>query len=813
MSIILNNSIIESINDQTIFSIEKMNALLTTFNIYLDQIKLDINDQTNFKYLYEQKENQKILEKYMNIIIQYYNKNEKNNIDIRTRFIYSILNGIIILFSYLYIENELLEKSINIDEYIKLLRKSTISFLLRTIDFNNYIIEKFINILGIDNIKTYNLVIIINILQHNSASLLSNFFKKFNKIFSLLLQIFRYINETDNLITNNYITIPQYEGICWFISFLTAICYSDESKKLLLNKYKTYNKYNIKNINMITFDENPLITLNTFVYYIIRDITLPLKVYDPNQINENCHIFKYLKKLPSLFLIQLCNTFIQYYINKKNKTYDTLFNYNETLFKHNENFFTSFIKDNKLNYKPITINNNINQIGIVMEDYTIINIFYKYLNIKPLYLFLYKNKLYVQRNINITDTSVKNPDIIIIHSITSMVQFYKLSIIEFSNTAIKYNSNNFTYNEQNYVLDYMILPDSSKYKCKECNAGHCISAIHYNNIEYLYNSSDTLITLNDCTSINDIRIPCSLIEFKWKSSISNDYCIKLDKCHFDNVNTNSKSFKTFCYEKNGEKILCFVKEQEIPSETLEDVPKHIVNENNSSYYNLSDNIYISDDNSLINLIKYIIEEYSLNFRTYIFKFLRGNDRDIKLEIKEYEEIFIEKFIYLINYPISANNGTINKDLNNDYFNYIMLYNKFFYNIIQFCRSKEEDTGELQLKFIRINNLLNSIIKYLQTKGSNFEYNVLSIGDYIKSDYDISNYEKDIMTLSKFEIKKINSKIGGNNINKYKNTGNKVTILYNKKKYNRVVYVNNRKKYVKINKVYILLSKLKKVIIE
>jgi hypothetical protein len=36
---------------------------------------------------------------------------------------------------------------------------------------------------------------------------------------------------------DDYITIPQYEGICWFISFLTGICYSDKNKQLLLKKF------------------------------------------------------------------------------------------------------------------------------------------------------------------------------------------------------------------------------------------------------------------------------------------------------------------------------------------------------------------------------------------------------------------------------------------------------------------------------------------------------------------------------------------------------------------------------------------------
>ena len=47
-------------------------------------------------------------------------------------------------------------------------------------------------------------------------------------------------------------------------------------------------------------------------------------------------------------------------------------------------------------------------------------------------------------------------------------------------------------------------------------------------------------------------------------------------------------------------------------------------------------------------------------------------------------------------------------------------------------------------------------------------------------------------------------------NKFKSTKNKITVIYKKKQYTRVIYISERKKYVKINKTYLLLSKLKKV---
>jgi len=47
-------------------------------------------------------------------------------------------------------------------------------------------------------------------------------------------------------------------------------------------------------------------------------------------------------------------------------------------------------------------------------------------------------------------------------------------------------------------------------------------------------------------------------------------------------------------------------------------------------------------------------------------------------------------------------------------------------------------------------------------------------------------------------------------NKYKKTNKKITVIYKKKEYIRVIYICEGKKYVKINKSFILLSKLKKI---
>lgn len=67
-------------------------------------------------------------------------------------------------------------------------------------------------------------------------------------------------------------------------------------------------------------------------------------------------------------------------------------------------------------------------------------------------------------------------------------------------------------------------------------------------------------------------------------------------------------------------------------------------------------------------------------------------------------------------------------------------------------------------------------------------------------------ETAILAIERVLATKRNKKGG----NKFKSTKNKITVIYKKKQYTRVIYISERKKYVKINKTYLLLSKLQKI---
>ena len=83
-----------------------------------------------------------------------------------------------------------------------------------------------------------------------------------------------------------------------------------------------------------------------------------------------------------------------------------------------------------------------------------------------------------------------------------------------------------------------------------------------------------------------------------------------------------------------------------------------------------------------------------------------------------------------------------------------------------------------LKYTDIINRIEDCINFITTKVHNLDHNIMM-------------------------------RKGGAN-NKYKKTENKITVIYKKKEYTRVIYICERKKYIKLNKTYILLSKFKKI---
>ena len=262
-------------------------------------------------------------------------------------------------------------------------------------------------------------------------------------------------------------------------------------------------------------------------------------------------------------------------------------------------------------------------------------------------------------------------------------------------------------------------------------------------------------------------------------------------------------------------------------------------------------IYIKDQitvttefitNTLLTLVNYLYTIINLlkiknNFVIYI-----DDDNDNKYDIA-----FINNIVILIT---NMNKIHIiyrqNEKYINQYFNsliiliknlLILLYNTD--NTDNIDNIDNIDRYNYIIDGIEYITKLNIIIKYLKNKGRTqilapeyikgetiiIKNNIDEFKSYLQNEFNINvdflneiliketnkKIIHELITYDAFLAKEdIFSTLRGGNKNNYKKTENKITVIYEKKKYTRIIYINERKKYVKINKTFILLSKLKKI---
>jgi len=245
---------------------------------------------------------------------------------------------------------------------------------------------------------------------------------------------------------NNYITIPQYkgQGICWFISIITGMCYSNLNKNLIKKKYKI--QTSIQNIDKTYF--------SNFIIYIIKNITDKFRTYNTNFI-EDCNLFIELKNKPKFVLDILW-----------------LFNYNnENKNKYIFKFFTLLKNLDLLNY------------GIYPDEFEILIYLYELLNITAKYCIYYDNNFYIN-NYNEKETDF---DIFILDVRQEITQEKLNDYILSSNINI--NDNIIKINDDEYILDYALIPNKNICNIDGVECKHCISAIHYNDKQYIYDSA------------------------------------------------------------------------------------------------------------------------------------------------------------------------------------------------------------------------------------------------------------------------------------------------------------------------------------
>jgi len=128
--------------------------------------------------------------------------------------------------------------------------------------------------------------------------------KKINKLFLIILYlIHKYIEQPPIVydIINTFITIPQYEGNCWYISMITAMCYSDKSRALLQSYFDG-------------FISKPDDIFYNFIKYIITNITSQQLKYNEN-LTDDCAYFLEFKNNQTNYLDAMYNQSIKNFLS------------------------------------------------------------------------------------------------------------------------------------------------------------------------------------------------------------------------------------------------------------------------------------------------------------------------------------------------------------------------------------------------------------------------------------------------------------------------------------------------------------------
>jgi hypothetical protein len=132
-----------------------------------------------------------------------------------------------------------------------------------------------------------------------------------------------------------------------------------------------------------------------------------------------------------------------------------------------------------------------------------------------------------------------------------------------------------TYNNNIYILDYIINITCDKETCDKCC--HCISAIHYNNNEYFHNSAINTIQNYTCLyqeEDEDIKIPCSLIKQRWSDKVYKDIYYNIYKCKYIEKNPkielhkeNKYIFEITTYNYRSRNVYVYIKDTPKTSKT------------------------------------------------------------------------------------------------------------------------------------------------------------------------------------------------------------------------------------------------------
>ena len=307
------------------------------------------------------------------------------------------------------------------------------------------------------------------------------------------------------VLCDNIITLKQYGGTCWFNSLLTAIMYSDESRKLLLEKSKTWD-LSIPIFNTIAF-----ILKNKYF-----------------RTDDKYDDYKYFEDMTPEKILTLLNE------------------YNPEKFKFNPLTM-------KAGYNPekyIQAVYNLLGVNILFLDYNSITSSYYYSRFNTFNETNVDNSLQTEyldkASKKEVEENIKNHDLIIInHSSvrtdTHYIKYKRYKPHHLISDEIKDEINFITLKNQKYTQDSVILINHNKVK-----VGHAIAGIKCKGVKHVYNgwtrtTIDPAMGKRIIEKEGRIKIPCEYMMFNWRTDAQRDFKLDSEKC--DLSPTNEDDFK------------------------------------------------------------------------------------------------------------------------------------------------------------------------------------------------------------------------------------------------------------------------------
>ena len=365
---------------------------------------------------------------------------------------------------------------------------------------------------------------------------------------------------------DNYPVIPQFGGTCWFNTIITACCYSENLKKLMIKKSKKWDKSNSFFKYLKTILKYSYSTDNKIKKMFIKE--------KPEYL-----LFKYLDYFDKS-LKKFMRFMIHYYNNNISLLVYYNINYIITFFRKigvkcldiiildNNEYLVDFDKNIKLNLRKETLKQKNYSFPIDDMKYEIKGNKFKI-----------KNKITKPNLSKIPEVIVIQPSNIYSKNIPDS-NLYKYITKDFN---INIKSNDYIeYKGYKYKLDACILVN---YNVKSLN--HVILGFTCNNKRYIYNSFNVS---------KKLKKPCGFYKFNWDINDDTKFYFDYDKCKIRKVtdkNIKKIEEKHQVFSFYHKKIACiYVKYNENENENENENKNKNENKNDNDndsreYYSLS----------------------------------------------------------------------------------------------------------------------------------------------------------------------------------------------------------------------------------